>query len=77
MSRAITLETIRDAGPAVYTVAKRAPLVKLEPLTPNGRGDAVAAALSGRAGSGTIVAVVSGGNIDRATFARIITEMDS
>ena len=37
---------------------------------------AVAAALSGRAGSGTIVAVVSGGNIDRATFARIITERD-
>ena len=33
---------------------------------------AVAAALSGRAGPGSIVAVVSGGNIDPATFARII-----
>ena len=40
MTRAITLETIRDAGPAVYTVARRTPLVKLDPLTPNGRGDA-------------------------------------
>ena len=62
---------------AVSTVAIRTPLMKLEPLAPNGRGNAVAAALSGRAGSGTIVAIVSGGNIDRATFARIITEMDS
>jgi threonine dehydratase len=35
---------------------------------------AVAAALSGRAGAGPIVAVVSGGNIDPSTFARILTE---
>ncbi len=165
MPREITLETIRDAEPAVYTVARRTPLVTFDPLTPNGRGNAdpatriylkleslqtigsfkirgaaryfpgwqasfvdgcggksviptmwpllrdavaasivvsldeikqavrrvatgarviakgagacaVAAALSGRAGSGTIVAVVSGVNIDRATFARIITEGD-
>ena len=40
MTRAITLETIRNAGAAVYTVARRTPLVKLDPLTPNGRGDA-------------------------------------
>ena len=33
---------------------------------------AVAAALSGRAGSGKIVAVVSGGNIDLAKFAKLI-----
>jgi threonine dehydratase len=33
---------------------------------------AVAAALSGRAGKGKIVAVVSGGNIDLATFAKLI-----
>jgi threonine dehydratase len=33
---------------------------------------AVAAALSGRAGSGKIVAVVSGGNIDLAQFAKLI-----
>ena len=38
--RAITLETIRDAGPAVYTVARRTPLVKLDPLAPGGRGNA-------------------------------------
>ena len=39
MPRAITLETIRDAGPAVYTVARRTPLVELDPLAPNGRAD--------------------------------------
>lgn len=33
----------------------------------------VAAALSGRAGQGPIVAVVSGGNIDLATFAELIS----
>jgi threonine dehydratase len=35
-------------------------------------GCAVAAALSGRAGSGKIVAVVSGGNIDLARFASLV-----
>jgi threonine dehydratase len=35
-------------------------------------GCAIAAALSGKAGSGKIVAVVSGGNIDLSTFARIV-----
>jgi len=34
---------------------------------------AVAAALSGRAGSGKVVAIVSGGNIDLDKFARIIS----
>jgi threonine dehydratase len=33
---------------------------------------AVAAALSGRAGSGKIVAVVSGGNIDLTRFAELV-----
>ncbi len=33
----------------------------------------VAAALSGRAGDGPIVAVVSGGNIDLKKFAEIVT----
>jgi threonine dehydratase len=36
-------------------------------------GCAIAAALSGRAGQGNIVAVVSGGNIDLATFAAIVS----
>jgi threonine dehydratase len=35
-------------------------------------GCAIAAALSGRAGSGKVVAVVSGGNIDLTTFAALI-----
>jgi threonine dehydratase len=35
-------------------------------------GCAVAAALSGRAGTGTIVAVVSGGNIDLSKFATVV-----
>jgi threonine dehydratase len=35
-------------------------------------GTAIAAALSGRAGTGKIVAVVSGGNIDLARFAQVV-----
>jgi threonine dehydratase len=35
-------------------------------------GCAIAAALSGRAGRGKVVAVVSGGNIDLAKFAALI-----
>ena len=35
-------------------------------------GCAIAAAVSGRAGSGKIVAVVSGGNIDLAKFASLV-----
>jgi threonine dehydratase len=34
---------------------------------------AVAAALSGRAGGGKVVAVVSGGNIDLTTFASLVS----
>ncbi len=34
---------------------------------------AIAAALSGRAGTGKIVAVVSGGNIDLSKFAELVT----
>lgn len=39
-------------------------------------GCAIAAALSGRAGSGKIVAVVSGGNIDLAKFAALVDACD-
>lgn len=35
---------------------------------------AVAAALTGRAGSGTVVAIVSGGNIDLSRFAALVEE---
>jgi threonine dehydratase len=38
---------------------------------------AVAAALSGRAGSGKIVAVVSGGNIDLSRFAALVSDHDA
>jgi threonine dehydratase len=34
---------------------------------------AVAAALAGRAGTGRIVCVVSGGNIDRSKLAKILS----
>ena len=39
-------------------------------------GCAIAAAMSGRAGSGKIVAVVSGGNIDLAKFAALVGACD-
>jgi threonine dehydratase len=39
-------------------------------------GCAIAAALSGRAGPGKIVAVVSGGNIDLAKFAALVSACD-
>ena len=35
-------------------------------------GCAIAAAMSGRAGTGKVVAVVSGGNIDLARFAQLV-----
>jgi threonine dehydratase len=35
---------------------------------------AVAAAMSGRAGSGKVVAIVSGGNIDLSKFAQLVSE---
>ena len=35
---------------------------------------AVAAALSGRAGAGRVVAIVSGGNIDLSTFSRLVSD---
>ncbi len=38
---------------------------------------AVAAALTGRAGSGTVVAVVSGGNIDLAKFSALVADPES
>ncbi len=46
-------------------------------LAEGAAGCAVAAALSGRAGRGKIVAVVSGGNIDLSRFASIIGACDN
>ncbi|MCA9738954.1 MAG: pyridoxal-phosphate dependent enzyme [Gemmatimonadota bacterium] len=53
-------------------------LVERNRVVAEGAGAAaVAAALSGRAGPGRVVAVVSGGNIDLATLARILGGADA
>jgi threonine dehydratase len=59
--------SLKDVADAMRLVAERARLI-----TEGAAGCAVAAALSGRAGSGNIVAVVSGGNIDLAKFASLV-----
>jgi threonine dehydratase len=58
---------IADAAAAVRTLAGRARVVA------EGAGAlATAAALSGRAGTGKVVCIVSGGNIDLAKLAGIL-----
>ena len=56
--------SLDDVSAAMKLVAERAHVIM-----EGAAGCAVAAALSGRAGSGKIVAVVSGGNIDLPVFA--------
>jgi threonine dehydratase len=51
----------------MHTLAERARVI-----AEGAAGTAVAAALSGRAGTGKVVAVVSGGNIDLGRFASLI-----
>jgi threonine dehydratase len=59
--------SLEETRRAVRLVAERARVIA------EGAGAlAVAAALSGRAGDGPIVAVVSGGNIDLAKLAEMI-----
>jgi threonine dehydratase len=59
--------TLEDTAEAVRLLAERARVIA------EGAGAlAVAAALSGKIGSGKIVAVVSGGNIDFSTLTRIL-----
>jgi len=59
--------TIEETAAAVRLLAERVRVIA------EGAGAlAVAAALAGRAGAGKIVAVVSGGNLDFATLARIL-----
>jgi len=59
---------IADAADAVRTVAERVRVIA------EGAGAlATAAALSGRAGSGKVVCIVSGGNINLATLAEILS----
>jgi threonine dehydratase len=59
--------TLADAAQAMKLVAERNRVI-----IEGAAACAVAAALSGRAGSGKIVAIVSGGNIDLDKFAQIV-----
>jgi len=59
--------TLDDVGKAMALAAERAHVI-----AEGAAGCAIAAALSGRAGPGKIVAVVSGGNIDLHKFASVI-----
>jgi threonine dehydratase len=59
--------SLEETAAAVRLLAERARVVA------EGAGAlAVAAALSGRAGDGKVVAIVSGGNIDAAVLAAIL-----
>jgi threonine dehydratase len=58
---------LADARAAVRTIAERVRVIA------EGAGAlATAAALAGRAGSGKVVCIVSGGNINLATLAEIL-----
>ena len=59
--------TLAEAASAMKLVAERNRIIM-----EGASACAVAAALSGRAGSGKVVAIVSGGNIDLDKFARIV-----
>ncbi len=59
--------TLTEAATAMRFVAERAHVI-----AEGAAACAVAAALGGGAGHGTVVAVVSGGNIDLSTFASLI-----
>ena len=62
----VTLEQTRDA---MRLIAEKSRTIA------EGAGSlALAAALSGQAGEGPIVCVVSGGNIDLAKFAGLVTD---
>jgi threonine dehydratase len=60
--------SLADAAEAIKSVAERSRVI-LEGAS----ACAVAAALSGRAGPGKVVAIASGGNIDLETFARLVS----
>jgi threonine dehydratase len=59
--------TLDEVARAMKLVAERAHII-----AEGAAGCALAAALSGRAGSGKVVAVVSGGNIDLPRFAALV-----
>jgi threonine dehydratase len=59
--------SLDDVAAAIRLTAERAHVI-----AEGAAGCAVAAATSGRAGGGKVVAVVSGGNIDLARFAKLV-----
>lgn len=59
--------TLDEVARAMKLAAERARII-----AEGAAGCAIAAALSGRAGAGKVVAVVSGGNIDLSTFAALV-----
>jgi threonine dehydratase len=59
--------TLDEVARAMALTAERARVI-----AEGAAGCAIAAALSGRAGRGKVVAVVSGGNIDLARFAEVV-----
>ena len=61
--------SLDDAAVAMRLTAERARVI-----AEGAAACAVAAATSGRAGSGKVVAVVSGGNIDLSTFAALVAQ---
>jgi threonine dehydratase len=63
--------SLDDAARAMKLVAERARVI-----AEGAAACAIAAALSGRAGRGKVVAVVSGGNIDLAKFAALVGACD-
>jgi len=63
--------TLDEVARAMKLVAERARVI-----AEGAAGCAIAAALSGRAGTGKVVAVVSGGNIDLARFASLVGACD-
>jgi threonine dehydratase len=63
--------SLDEVARAMKLVAERAHII-----AEGAAGCAIAAALSGRAGPGKVVAVVSGGNIDLAKFAALVGACD-
>ncbi len=62
--------TLEEAAAAMKLVAERNRVI-----VEGAAACAVAAALSGRAGSGKVVAIVSGGNIDLEKFSKLVAEV--
>src|ERR1700730_2378087 len=62
--------TLQEAAQAMKLVAERNRVI-----VEGASACAVAAAMSGRAGSGNIVAIVSGGNIDLEKFAALVSQV--